>query len=243
MREELASRAAWAQDGNARLQGRHPLPTKRKMIAPNGKSVSFVGGRFVAGQSSETCAPLADLHYMGWSKPYCGQGGSGLVLLCRYGVEVSAQRFQRRSFLLDFVSRSESHAPQDRHRRAPTLDRMLEKKCCDKCRKREPPAVPGGTEYNAGEGKGGSICFDGPLNVPLFSKLLEPTRDSIEMGRKVVYSLSGVILNLLIYFFARMSGYAIKRAGHHTLLHVKKSKAPRITKVPRKSGGISMAGG
>jgi hypothetical protein len=85
------------------------------------------------------------------SEAHRRQRGARFILLGRYRVEVSAQRFQRRAFLLDLVSRSESHAAQDRYRRTPTLYRVLKHKRRYECRKRKPPAISGGAEYNTSE--------------------------------------------------------------------------------------------
>ena len=117
-----------------------------------------VGDRGTVGSLQKKIAPGNQVKPQAWingtkTVPHAGrseahrrQRGARFILLGGYHVEVSAQRFQRRAFLLYLVSRSESYAAQDRHRRTPTLDRVLKQKRRYECRKRKPPAVSGGAE-------------------------------------------------------------------------------------------------
>jgi hypothetical protein len=150
----------------------------------------------------------------GRSEAHRRQRGARFILLGYYPVEVSAQRFQRGAFLLYLVSRSESYAAQDRHRRTPTLYRVLKQKHRYECRKRKPPAVSGGAKYNTSESKGGCVRLNGPLDVPFLAELSEPTRNSSGMRCEMADSFPNIVLDLLIYFLARVSWDAIERAGH-----------------------------
>jgi hypothetical protein len=184
-----------------------------------------VGDRGMVG-SLQKIAPRDQVKPQAWingTKPWPQSGRSQahsrqrcarLILLGHYRIEVSAQRFQRRAFLLDLVSRSESHATQDWHRRTPTLDRVLKQKGGYECRKRKPPAVSGDTQYNTGEGKCRCIRLNGPLDIPFLTEFSEPTRNSIRMHCEMAHSFPNIALDLLIYFFARVSRDAIERAGH-----------------------------
>src|SRR4029077_9043115 len=56
------------------------------------------------------------------------QRRGGRVGRLRHRVEIAAQRFQRLALLLDLEAGAEAEAAQQRHRRAPALDRVLEQK-------------------------------------------------------------------------------------------------------------------
>ncbi len=51
----------------------------------------------------------------------------GAVLLAAEMIEVAAQELERVAFLLDFQPGANTEAAKERHRRAPALDRVLQK--------------------------------------------------------------------------------------------------------------------
>jgi hypothetical protein len=62
------------------------------------------------------------------------------------------------------------------------------------------------------------------------------------MGGEMAHSFPDVVLNLLIYFGTRMGWNAIKRAGHHALLHVKKEQCASNNESSTQAVEISEAG-
>jgi hypothetical protein len=102
---------------------------------------------------------------------------------------------------------------------------VLKQKRGYQCRKRKPPTVAGDTEYNTGEGKSRCIRLNRPLDIPFLTEFPEPRRNSIRMHCEMVHSLANIVLDLLIYFFARTSRDAIERAGHQCSPSRQKSKS------------------
>jgi hypothetical protein len=55
--------------------------------------------------------------------------------------EITSQRLQRVSFVVDFRRSSKSKTPEDGQRRAPTLHSVLKQERAHDCRQGKPPAI------------------------------------------------------------------------------------------------------
>src|SRR5687767_10069181 len=101
---------------------------------------------------------------------------------------IAADRLEGVAFLFDLVGGPEAQTPQRRNRRAPALDRMLEKESGNQRRKEKPPLAAAHAKRYSREGQSRRVRLDGALDIPLDVKLAQPLRNFIGMPLVVMHA-------------------------------------------------------
>src|SRR5262245_7619228 len=109
-------------------------------------------------------------------------------------MEVAADRLEGVAFLVDLWRRPEAKPAEERHRRTPTLDGMLQQEARHRGREKKPPAVHGGAKGEADEAGDGRIGFQRPLDVPLTIQLRQAL---VDCGRPGCGHAGNVLLRLV----------------------------------------------
>src|SRR5262245_3124562 len=99
---------------------------------------------------------------------------------------------ERAAFLVDLRRRAEAEAPEDRQRRAPALQRVLEIEALDRDGQREPAAPSGESACEAEQRETRRPGRERALDVPLAVERGEPARNLVGVAPKVRDALLGL---------------------------------------------------